>query len=402
VNTDSNDIISRFLEFFGDRGHKPVVGTSLIPPDPDDSVLYVTSGMHPLTSYLGGRPHPDGNRLCNLQRCLRTTDLDEVGDLTHLTVFGMLGSWSLGDYGGPQSQSWGLELLTEGHGIPVDRLHVTVFSGDHRCGPDRVSERQWLELGLRSEQITGLPDNWWGPNGPDGLCGPDTEMFVWTGPGSPVHDISRPEWVEVWNHVLMRYQLSSGGLVELDRPCVDTGMGLERLVMVLGGHRSVYDTDLLSPWTEHVQHRYGLTGRPLRLVSDHLRSISLIVGDGVRPSNTGCGYVLRRLIRRTFRELGDLDGVTPPGGVIEQTGRQLGMEIDSSRVGDVLEDERDRFTKLLVRGRRELDKLLRRGPVGDTETRFLFETHGIPPEITRQLLRAFGTRCPRRLRMPTT
>ena len=210
------ETIRTFLEFFVDRGHQVVPGSSLVPPD-GDPVLFTTAGMHPLTRYLEGRPHPQGSRLAGVQRCLRTTDLDEVGDDRHLTVFQMLGSWSLGDYDGPQSLRWGWELLTERLGIGRDRLHATVFGGDEQVGPDLVSWQTWTELGVPVERLG--PDNWWS-NGPVGPCGPDSELFAWTGDdppqGTPGTD---GRWMELWNHVTMSYRRHDDGSLEpLPRP----------------------------------------------------------------------------------------------------------------------------------------------------------------------------------------
>ena len=311
MNTDQT--IQTFIEFFRERGHQLITGSTLLPP-PGDPVLFTTSGMHPLTPYLEGQPHPLGRRLVNLQRCLRTTDLDEVGDYSHLTVFEMLGSWSLGDYGGQQSLRWGFELLRNGFGIGPDRLHATVFGGDEQVGPDTESLRTWQELGIPVELTRD--DNWWS-NGPTGPCGPDSELFVWTGStrpeGTPGTD---QRWVELWNHVMMRYRrLDDGSLQPLVQSNVDTGMGLERLVTILQGKQSVFETDLLEPWTTTVRSLWTPGEQPLRMLSDHLRSSVVVIGDGVRPSNTGRGYVLRRLIRRVLttlwrddssRTLGDL------------------------------------------------------------------------------------------------
>src|SRR5262252_10433937 len=229
-----------FLDFFAERGHQVIPGGSLVPPD-GDPVLFTTSGMHPLTPYLEGTPHPLGRRLAGVQRCLRTTDLDDVGDDSHLTVFQMLGSWSLGDYTGPQSLRWGYELLVEVFGVSPDRLHATVFGCDNQVPPDTASLQTWTELGVPAELTT--QDNWWS-NGPVGPCGPDSEIFVWTGTGPPQGTPSSDErWMELWNHVTMRYQRHGDGSLEpLAQSNVDTGMGLERLLMVLQGRTSVFGT----------------------------------------------------------------------------------------------------------------------------------------------------------------
>ncbi|MFC1411719.1 alanine--tRNA ligase-related protein [Streptacidiphilus sp. N1-12] len=394
MNTEQT--VSTFLDFFRERGHRPVTGSTLLPP-PGDPVLFTTSGMHPLTPYLEGRPHPLGRRLLNVQRCLRTTDLDEVGDRTHLTVFEMLGSWSLGDYGGPQSLRWGYELLRDGFGIPHDRLYVTVFGGDGQVGPDTGSLRTWEELGVPVELTR--EDNWWS-NGPTGPCGPDSEIFVWTGgDGTPPQGTpgSDPRWVEVWNHVMMRYRRHQDGSLEpLGQVNVDTGMGLERLVTVLQGQRSVFGTDLFEPWMRILPGLWGLADEPsLRLVCDHLRSGVVVVGDGVLPSNTGRGYVLRRLIRRVLttlwredpsRTLSDL-----PPELLEHTldrFRQPSDQVD--RIRRVLLDEERRFSSLLERGRVVLGRLGLGGDLTEQEYRYLHDTHGLPRDLVTGLLSGTG------------
>ncbi|MGW4502705.1 alanine--tRNA ligase-related protein [Micromonospora sp. NPDC004336] len=387
------DPISRtFLDFFRERGHEIVPDCSLIPP-PGDPVLFTTSGMHPLTPYLEGRPHPLGRRLVDVQRCLRTTDLDEVGDSTHLTVFQMLGSWSLGDYDLPQSLRWGYELLRDGFGIDHDRLHVTVFGGDDQVGPDEPSLRAWEELGLPVE-LTG-EENWWS-NGPTGPCGPDTELFVWTGDGPPRGTPGTDDrWMELWNHVGMRYHRHPDGrLSPLRQPNVDTGMGLERLEMVLRGHRSVFEGEGLLPWVRGVREVWGLRDEPLRLVGDHLRSGVAVVGDGVRPSNTGRGYVLRRLLRRALttlwrddpsRSLSDL-----PTGPVRHTLDGFGQRVTPDEVREVLSGEERRFRELLRRGRPVVSRRRSRGPLTDEDYRDLHDTHGLPRDLVDGLLSEVG------------
>jgi alanyl-tRNA synthetase len=365
MNTEQT--IRTFIDFYRDRGHQRVTGSSLIPP-PGDPVLFTTSGMHPLTPYLEGRPHPLGRRLVDVQRCLRTTDLDEVGDSSHLTVFEMLGSWSLGDYSGPQSLRWGFELLRDGFGIGTDRMYVTVFGGDDQLGPDRRSIETWQELGVRVE-LTG-DENWWS-NGPTGPCGPDSEIFVRTPDG---------RWVEVWNHVMMGYRRHDDGRLEpLEQPGIDTGMGLERLLTILQDKSSVYECDLFSPWFPLL---------PLgRVVVDHLRSSIVVIGDGVRPSNTGRGYVLRRLVRRVLTQvwrddrsfsLGDL-----PREPIEHTLSHFQLPVFDK---GVLLDEERRFRDLLRRGRQVLSRRLSRGPLREEDYGELHETHGLPRELVVDML----------------
>jgi len=385
----THDQISQtFVDHFGQYGHRLVPGTSLIPP-PGDPVLFTTSGMHPLTPYLLGRPHPMGRRLVNVQRCLRTTDVDEVGDRTHLTLFQMLGSWSLGDYEISQSLRWGYELLHDRFGIEHDRMHVTVFGGDDQVGPDEVSLRTWDRLGVPVE-LTG-DQNWW-DNGPTGPCGPDSEIFVWTG-DEPPHGTPGTDdrWLEVWNHVQMRYHRhDDGSLTPLRQPSVDTGMGLERLEMVLRGRQSVYEGDDLMPWIGGVQRLRELPEQQLRVVCDHLRTGVVVIGDGVRPSNTGRGYVLRRLIRRVLTTLWRQDpGLSlsdlPPEPV-RQTLERFGQPVPVGDVQPVLGDEERRFRDLLRRGRLVVSRRRSRGPLTDEVYRDLHDTHGLPRELIDELL----------------
>jgi alanyl-tRNA synthetase len=377
-----------FLDFFAERGHQVIPGGSLVPPD-GDPVLFTTSGMHPLTPYLEGLPHPQGRRLAGLQRCLRTTDLDEVGDDRHLTVFQMLGSWSLGDYEGPRSLRWGYQLTTDGFGIGRDRLHATVFGGDDQVGPDTASLQTWTELGVPAELTTG--DNWWS-NGPTGPCGPDSELFVWTGDGPPQGTPGTDErWMEIWNHVTMRYQRHPDGRLEpLPQRNVDTGMGLERLLMVLQGKPSVFDCDVFQPWMSTLPSLWRPDQRSLRVLADHLRASIVIIADGVRPSNTGRGYVLRRLLRRALTVLWRPDSTRTlddlPTSLVEQTLTRFGQHEESHRVREVLRGEERRFASLLTRGRKVLAQLGPGRPLTEADLRYLHETHGLPPELVTELL----------------
>ncbi|WP_406440469.1 alanine--tRNA ligase-related protein [Streptomyces sp. NBC_01613] len=388
MNTDRT--VRTFTDFYRERGHRLITGSTLLPP-PSDPVLFTTSGMHPLTPYLQGRPHPQGRRLINLQRCRRTTDLDEIGDLTHLTVFEMLGSWSLGDYSHSQSLRWGYELLRDGFGIPQDRLYVTVFGGDDQVGPDTESLCTWQELGLPVEPTDD--ENWWS-NGPVGPCGPDSEIFVWTGdPGTPPQGTptTDPRWVEIWNHVNMRYRRKEDGSLEpLPQPGIDTGMGLDRLTTVLQGHRSVYETDLFEPWMRLLPPLWDLDEPSTRLVCDHLRSGIVVLGDGVRPSNTGRGHVLRRLIRRVLTTLRrDDPSRTLTDLPVELVGHTLDHFHQSCGTGTVREfllDEEQRFTNLLERGQRVLSRREFEGPLSEEDYQYLHDTHGLPRDLVAGLL----------------
>jgi alanyl-tRNA synthetase len=384
---DTSTTIRTFTEFFRDRGHQLTGGSSLVPPD-GDPVMFTTAGMHPLTRYLEGEPHPLGRRLAGVQRCLRTTDLDEVGDRSHLTAFQMLGSWSLGDYGGPQSLRWGLELICDGFGLRRDRLHATVFGGDKQAGPDTEALETWRELGLPVELTTA--DNWWS-NGPTGPCGPDSEIFAWTGEGPPSGTPATDDrWLELWNHVTMRYRRRpDGSLVPLPYPSVDTGMGLERLMMVSHGARSVYQTDVFRPWLSVLHDLWQPETRSLRIIADHLRSAIVVIGDGTEPSSTGRGYVLRRLLRRTLTELWRGDGSRTladlPAVLVQDTLTRFGQTAAPGLARDVLLAEERKFSGLLSRGRALLQRLYPDGQLTEDDYAYLHATHGLPRELVTEL-----------------
>jgi alanyl-tRNA synthetase len=397
---DTTETIRTFTEFFRDRGHALIEGSTLIRPA-GDPVLFTTAGMHPLTKFLTGQPHPLGRRLVGLQRCARTTDLDEVGDPIHLTVFGMLGSWSLGEYDSQQSLRWGVELLRDGFGLPLGRLYGTTFGGDGPVQPDTVTARTFGELGIPVEQLT--EENWWS-NGPTGPCGPDAEIFVWTGEGPPSGTPSTDSrWMELWNHVTMRYQrLDDGSLQPLPLVSVDTGMGLERLLMASHGVRSVFETDAFVPWLFALAQMWEPPTRSMRIVADHLRSAVVIIADGVRPSNTGRGYVLRRLVRRALTELwrGDQTSITGSGqrtlrdlpeslllGTLARFGQP---EHAATVVREVLTAEERSFGQLLSRGRSLVTRLYPSGRLGDEDYRYLHETHGLPRDLVEELTSQAG------------
>ena len=385
---NADETTRTFLEFFEERGHQVIEGGSLLPPG-DGPVLFTTSGMHPLTPYLDGLPHPRGPRLASVQRCLRTTDLEEVGDERHLTVFQMLGSWSLGDYDGPQSLRWGYELTTKILGIERGRLHATVFGGDEQVGPDIQAQRTWDELGVPVELLTD--DNWWS-NGPTGPCGPDSELFAWTGDGPPQGSPGTDErWMELWNHVTMRFRRHADGSLEpLPRPNVDTGMGLERLLMITQGVPSVFDTDVFQPWMSTLPVLWQ-PGRPeLRLLADHLRASIVIIGDGVRPSNTGRGYVLRRLLRRVLTTVWRTDNsktfMDLPDALIEHTLAQFGQDTEPELIREVVRDEERRFADLMTRGRKVLARFGPGWQPALDDLTYLHQTHGLPPDLVTEIL----------------
>ena len=312
----ANELRSKYVEYFTSKNHKEISGKSLIPEN-DPTVLFTMAGMHPLVPYLLGEPHPAGNRLVNYQKCIRTGDIEDVGDPSHLTFFEMLGNWSLGDYFKEGAIRLSYEFLTEWLGIDAETLSVTVFEGDDLVAADEESAGVWRELGIPDERIYFLPreDNWW-KVADVGPCGPDTEMFIDTGK-TPCCDECKPgcscgKYFEIWNNVFMQYNRTESGEYEpLSQPCVDTGMGIERTATVLQGKSSVYETEAFAPLIETICElagvKYGETETvdiSIRIIADHARTSAFILGDerGVKPSNVGQGYVLRRMIRRAVRE----------------------------------------------------------------------------------------------------
>lgn len=400
---DSKQLRAKYIEFFRSKGHQAISSASLI-PDNDPSVLFTTAGMHPLVPYLMGNPHPRGSRLVDVQKCIRTGDITEVGDATHLTFFEMLGNWSLGDYFKKEAIEWSFEFLTspEWLGIPISRLGVTVFAGDQDCERDEESAGIWRRLGIPEDRIGYLPkaNNWWGPAGKTGPCGPDTEMFYWVGQGEPPAG-SNPatdeaNWVEIWNDVFMQFnKTESGEYVPLEKKNVDTGMGLERTVAVLNGVRSAYETDLFLPIFETI-HRIApeRDQRSERIIADHLRAAVFILGDdnGVGPSNTDQGYVLRRLIRRAITfgfKLGVREGL--PYSVAETVIAHYGdvypeLKRNQGRILEELKREEARFLESYEQGLRQFEKVTPKDNViAGNDVFVLFSTYGFPPEMTEEL-----------------
>ena len=305
------EIRNKYLRFFEKHGHKVIPSASLVPEN-DPSVLFTTAGMQPLVPYLLGEKHPEGTRLTDFQKCLRTNDIDEVGDNRHLTYFEMLGNWSLGDYFKEESIAMSFEFLTKELNIPVEKLSVTCFAGDEDCPRDEVTANCWKKQGIPEDHIYyyGKDDNWW-IAGEEGPCGPDTEMFYDTGKEpcgpdcGPSCDCGK--YVEIWNNVFMEYLKKDGKLTKLAQKNVDTGMGLERITFLLQGKQTPFDTELFLPIMNKLQElsqNDNIESR--RIVAEHLRASMMIASDGVRPSNIDRGYILRRLIRRMTRHLNKL------------------------------------------------------------------------------------------------
>ena len=405
-----------FLKFFQDHGHAVISSASVIPEN-DPTVLFTTAGMHPLVPYLMGQKHPAGTRLTDVQKCVRTGDIEDVGDFSHLTFFEMLGNWSLGDYFKKEMIPWSWEFLTSEKylGLPKDRLAFTVFAGDQDCPRDEESANLWRSCGVADDHIFYLPkeNNWWGPAGVTGPCGPDTEMFIITdkepcGPDcSPACSCGR--YLEIWNDVFMQYNKKEDGTFEpLAQKNVDTGMGLERTICVLNGKKSVYETDLfeniLGKIAELSGKTYGedeATTKAFRIIADHMRTSTFIMGDdrGVSPANVDQGYVLRRLIRRAVRygmEIGMPEGFTGEiAKVIIEQYKDVYPELKRNEafVLDQLALEETRFAKTLKQGNREFEKLAQRVKDGriDGESAFhLYDTYGFPVEMTCELAKDAG------------
>lgn len=313
MSITSGQLRQKFLDFFASKGHAIIPSASLLPEN-DPTVLFNTAGMQPLVPYLLGEPHPLGRRLANAQKCLRTDDIDEVGDPTHLTFFEMLGNWSLGDYFQQESITWSWEFLTSPQwlGLPVDRLAATVFIGDQDAPFDQAAYQLWQEVGLPIERLAklGKKDNWWGPAGQTGPCGTDTEIFYWTGtePAPAIYDPQDKRWVEIWNNVFMSYNKQADGSFQpLTQRNVDTGLGFERVLATLNNQPDVYLNDLFQPAITYLEQvsgqNYADNPKPLRIIADHVRASIFLLADekAVTPSNKDQGYILRRLIRRAVR-----------------------------------------------------------------------------------------------------
>ncbi len=304
-------LIQEFLNFFKSKSHSIIPNASLI-PEHDPTVLFTTAGMHPLTPYLLGQPHPQGKRLANIQRCIRTTDIEEVGDAFHHTFFEMLGNWSLGDYWKKSAIEYSFEFLTKQLGIKKEKLAVTCFKGDKDAPKDTESASIWASLGIPKERIQflGKKDNWWGPAGKTGPCGPDTEMFYWKAKKAPPKKFnpSDENWIEIWNDVLMQYTKTPQGFKEAKQKNIDTGMGVERTIATLNNLEDNYLTDLFLPIIKKIEQlsgrKYGKNERQtrhMRIIADHIKAATFLLADNILPSKTEQGYILRRLIRRAIR-----------------------------------------------------------------------------------------------------
>lgn len=413
----ANELRQKFIDFFVSKDHAQISGASLIPEN-DPTVLFTTAGMHPLVPYIMGSEHPAGTRLTDYQKCIRTGDIEAVGDPHHLTFFEMLGNWSLGDYFKKEAIAFSYEFLTEILGIDPSLLSVTVFAGDDEVPRDEDAAAAWEGYGIPRERIyyLGREDNWWGPAGETGPCGPDSEMFIDTGRPTCGPDC-RPgcscgKYFEIWNDVFMGYKKNSDGTYsEMERKCVDTGMGIERTIAILQGKKSVYETEVFTPIIAGIEKlsgkQYGNdeeTDTSVRIVADHIRTSVFILGDqrGVAPSNVGQGYILRRLIRRAVRHahklgiegsfLGELALI-----VLELYKKPYPEILDNKDfILKELAQEEAKFSETLAKGEREFEKMLpnllkgkNREISGRTAFK-LYDTYGYPIELTKELAAEHG------------
>ncbi len=402
------DIRNKYLKFFENHGHKVIPSAPLIPEN-DPSVLFTTAGMQPLVPYLLGEKHPEGTRLTDYQKCVRTVDIDEVGDNRHLTYFEMLGNWSLGDYFKEESIKMSFDFLTKELEIPVEKLSVTVFAGDEDAPRDEESAKIWKEAGMPEDHIYyfGKDDNWW-IAGEEGPCGPDTEMFYDTGK-EPCSKECNPscgcgKYVEVWNNVFMEYYKTKDGVYsKLKQRNVDTGLGLERMNMLLQGKETPYDTEIFEPIMKRLSELAktdDISSR--RIVAEHLRSSMMIISDGGRPSNVDRGYVLRRLIRRMTRHLNklqiDLNELSNLIDLNIDNLSEMYPELENNRdtIKQVIVEEKDKFVKTLTHGEKEFEKVITRiknenlQKIDGQVVFKLYDTYGFPPEVTSDLAHEQG------------
>ncbi len=399
------EIRNKYLEFFKRHGHAVIPSAPLIPEN-DPSVLFTTAGMQPLVPYLLGEKHPEGTRLTDYQKCVRTNDIDEVGDNRHLTYFEMLGNWSLGDYFKEESIAMSFEFLTKELGIPVEKLSVTCFAGDEDCPRDEIASNAWKKAGILENHIYyyGKDDNWW-IAGEEGPCGPDTEMFYDTGKPACSDDCQPScdcgKYVEIWNNVFMEYFKDKNGYSKLKQKNVDTGLGLERMTMLLQGKETPFDTELFAPIMKKLEELQKIDSiESRRIVAEHLRSSMMIVSDGGRPSNLDRGYVLRRLIRRMIRHMNklqiNLDELSTLIDINVDNLKEMYPDLAKNKeiIKSVILEEKEKFVKTLANGEREFQKEINK--LKDTKKLSgkvvfkLYDTYGFPPEVTKELAKESG------------
>lgn len=401
------EIRNKYLKFFESHGHKIIPSAPVIPEN-DPSVLFTTAGMHPLVPYLLGEKHPEGTRLTDFQKCVRTVDIDEVGDNRHLTYFEMLGNWSLGDYFKEESIQMSFDFLTKELEIPVEKLSVTCFAGDEDAPKDEVSYECWKKAGIPEERIYffGKDDNWW-IAGEEGPCGPDTEMFYDTGK-EPCSENCNPscscgKYVEIWNNVFMEYFKDKNGYSKLKQKNVDTGLGLERMTMLLQGKKTPYEIEIFAPVMEELEKMQKVDDiQSRRIIAEHIRSSMMIINDGGVPSNVDRGYILRRLLRRAIRHMNklgiDLNEISHIIDVSVNALKEMYPELleNKENIKKVIIEEKDKFVRTLQNGEKEFEKAVKKAKqsgknVIDGNIVFnLYETYGFPAEMTEELAKEQG------------
>ena len=403
----AKDLIALYLKFFESKGHKVIPSSPLI-PDNDPTVLFTTAGMHPLVPFLTGTPHPLGKRVADVQKCIRTVDIDEAGDAYHHTFFEMLGNWSFGDYFKKEAIEFSFEFLTSKDwlGLNLNRLAVSCFAGDSDCPRDNEAAEIWKELGVPEERIAFLDKehNWWGPAGATGPCGPDTEMFYWAPSTEPPKefDPNDDNWVEIWNDVFMQYnKTEEGKYEEMDVKNVDTGMGVERVAAVLQGFDDNYLTERWQPIISLIEEltgkKYEDNKKDFRIIADHMRAAVFILGDerGVTPSNVDQGYILRRFIRRAIRKLAqfNVSNATVKLSTIIIDNYQTEYPDLGTKKDFILKEvqlEEDKFQAALEKGLKEFEKMSSNKKVDGKEAFLLFQSYGFPIEMTEELAEEKG------------
>ena len=401
------EIRNKYLNFFKKHGHAVIPSASLIPEN-DPSVLFTTAGMQPLVPYLLGEKHPEGTRLTDYQKCVRTNDIDEVGDNRHLTYFEMLGNWSLGDYFKEESITMSYEFLTKELGIPSEKISVTCFAGDEDCKRDMKVYECWKKAGIPDERIYffGKEDNWW-IAGEEGPCGPDTEMYYDTGKPKCSPECNPAcgcgKYIEIWNNVFMEFYKDKNGYRKLEQKNVDTGLGLERMAMILQGKETPFEIEVFEPVMKELEKLQKVDSiESRRIVAEHLRSSIMIINDGGRPSNVDRGYILRRLLRRMTRHMNKLEiNLDELSNIIDisiDSLKELYPELEKNRatIKEIIVAEKDKFMKTLQKGEKEFEKVANRTKnnnkdVIDAQAVFnLYETYGFPPEMTEELAKENG------------
>jgi alanyl-tRNA synthetase len=378
---DRKELIEKYIEFFKSKNHAEIKNSSLIPEN-DPTVLFTTAGMHPIVPFLLGQKHSSGKRLCNVQRCIRTGDIEEVGDATHHTFFEMLGNWSLGDYWKKEAIEMSFEFLTKELGIKNTELEVTCFAGDENAEKDKEAEESWKKLGINKIKFLGKKDNWWGPAGETGPCGPDTEIFV--------------KDIEIWNNVFMQYEKDTkGNYKPAKQKNIDTGMGVERTIAILNNLKDNYLTDCFKPIIEKIEKiskkKYKDHQKEMRIIADHIKASCFIIADGITPSNTEQGYVLRRLIRRAIRygkilmmqnnftkEIAEI--------VFDIYSDYKHLDDSKNKILDELEKEENKFKQTLASGLKYFNKISKdKKEISGKNTFLLFQSYGFPIEMTLEL-----------------